>query len=107
MRSYQVNISNDKSWISTGQISRTFLVFAEDMTGALMDATEQFDFLRTALLAEGCPEDNANSIRITGISEQSEICGKTALMTLSHSEHDKLTPQSWAQKTALKIKADR
>lgn len=109
MRSFSVKIGNDKSWSYNGAISREFLVFSEDIMGALMEAAEQMEALKAALLVEHCPEKDISTIRIHSLGEHAEVCGKTSVKLLSGSYvGDSMSdPDDWAKRTALKIRTER
>lgn len=103
MNSYQVKISNGKSWLST-EISREFIVFAGDMTAALMEATEETDKLKAALISKGLTRDKIGELVITSIHVQSEVAGRTSSKLLDHyGDGNTIDPNGWAERAARSV----
>lgn len=101
MKAFEARVSNGKSWISTGAISREFLVFSEDFVSAVMESTEELEQLRKGLVSNGIPADKADIILVS-VCEKADVTGKTAAKLLGQSS-DGLLRDHWASETARKI----
>lgn len=68
MRAYEVRIKNRMEWSYDGQIQESILVLADDVTSAVMHASDHLEKLRVEFLTAGHKE--AESLRISSITEQ-------------------------------------
>ena len=108
MKAFAIKMGNDLAWLSNGAVNREFFVFAEDILGALVDAQEQADLVKEALLREGVPKDRV-FIRIRSIEERCEVAGRTSTRLLigCHSSEDQQVLTDYAKDLAQRILKDQ
>ena len=73
MKAYSVKISNGSTWYSTDAIGQEFWVFAEDITEALVVASDIVGKLKQSLVEAGASVDPVETIQISDIHAVCEV----------------------------------
>jgi hypothetical protein len=104
MKCYSVRFGNEISWYHQSSIRREFLVFAEDITGALLEANDEVERLKGLLVHASMPVDINAGLRILEIREYADVVGRTSVKLLnSNDSDDKDDRDTWVSKLVAKM----
>lgn len=97
MKAYKVAVQNDGQWVSHGHVNTEFIVFAHDVTEAIVTASEYLSGLQEALMGS---QIDVESLRIISIRESANVVGKIG------NPIDEEPRDEWLRKVAAQAKKD-
>ncbi len=106
MKSFNVTIKNSLNWVSSGAISRDFIVFGRDVMEAMVEADDQRQEMIAELHKHDIPAHVIEDVRITSIQEQGEVVGKVSMGHFRGSGLDAESVGEFARKVAERAKRD-